>query len=297
MGQVIFCSAEWAAHDLSVHIHPASLSVFSLHEHAANIEVEGWPHLLMLVDSSLPGGPAAVGLSSGDFNRFVQFARSCDGGLYTPACARFSASGEEYVIDWSCARLISFVPPLNLELSAKKIAAAAAMYRRWLVDLGGEISPSSVLLGFKGENDYFRSQIEAYFPGFVEALLSGDSKSLADCTTNLAGLGRGATPTGDDLMYGALVAWRFYTSLQGRAGDNPALPQSLTLKTTLLGRHMLEMGRLGLAATPVRDYLVSVFNGEPNLSTLREICRMGASTGYDIAVGSLSLLDSLTNML
>ena len=269
MSQTQQCTAQWADRNLKTYNQTAPIRLISVHKHVVNIAVQDWPHLLMIVDPTLSRAPATVGLSSDDFSRFLSIVKRCKDGRYSPGFAMFASLNEEYVIDWSSAPNYSFSPPLFSPADVKKIAAASALYRQWLSELDGRASASSVLLDIEGDDGYFRHQIQTYFPPLVQALLSGNSEAFTACAVHLIGLGRGSTPTGDDLIYGALVAWHYSKSLQDMPLGRSALTEDILSKTTFLGRHMLEMGRLGLAPDPVQKFLLSVYTGRPDPSTLQ----------------------------
>jgi hypothetical protein len=294
MSLKIRCNAQWADDSLKKgYDHAAPFRLVSIHKHVANIAVEGWPHLLMFVDSTLPRGPASVGLSTDDFSQFLSFTQGYPEGRYSPGQARLIGQKQEFVIDWSHAALYSFRPPRFTPADGNKIAAASSLYRKWLLELGAKASASSVLFDIEGEDDYFRREIQTYFPALVQALLSGNTRDFIACSANLIGLGRGSTPTGDDMLYGAMMGWQYLRSAQGMPLGRPALTEDVLSKTTFLGRHMLEMGRLGLAPEPVQAFLLSVCTGRPDYAILQEVCQMGATTGVDICIGALFSINSL----
>lgn len=294
MSQKLRCTTQWADRNLNAYHSTAAIQLVSVHKHVVNIAVEGWPHLLMIVDPSLPRAPATVGLTSCDFSRFLSFVQRCEDGKYSPGIAMFASLNEEYVIDWSSAPLYSFSPPLFTPADVKDIAAASSVYCQWLLELDGNRSASTVLFDIEGDDDYFRREIQTNFPALVHAMLTDNSEAFIACSANLIGLGRGATPTGDDLIYGACMAWHFSRSLHGMPLGRPALSEDVRSKTTLLGRHMLEMGRLGLAPEPVLKFLLSVYTGRPDCTTLQEVCKIGGSTGLDICIGVLFYINSLS---
>ena len=110
----------------------------------------------------------------------------------------------------------------------------------------------------------------------VEALGSGDVAARLRAMLALLGRGPGLTPEGDDLLAGAVVA-------AAAAGDPWSLPPSLRTLTTPLSATLLELAAAGAGPLPVHALLDPA--REDWRGALRELERLGASSGRAIAVG------------
>ncbi|HHX86965.1 MAG TPA: DUF2877 domain-containing protein, partial [Firmicutes bacterium] len=145
----------------------------------------------------------------------------------------------------------------------------------------------------EGGESYFRTEIMNNFPPLVEAAHTGKRQEFAVASRRLSGLGRGATPTGDDLIHGALIACRYYFHSRRLPWISPPYPPQLNSSTTLLGAHMLDIASRGLTIEPVRSLLLEIFAGRVTPGSLRLLLEVGSSTGYDLAVAIYYTLSRL----
>jgi hypothetical protein len=274
---------DWFALDLDEYAAEAPLRVLSVHPQAINLQVDGWPHLLLLAGPRLERGPAAVGLDESGFEMLRFSLRPGTAGFFEPGLIRLTGAGQEMCITWRERPAVSFAPPcLPAVEEPERLRATLERYRQWLPRTGVD-SSSSVLFNLPGGEEYFRNAIRDTFPPVIFALLKQNKQDFECSCRKLIGMGRGATPAGDDLIYGASVAHRWYGAARREEREIPRLNESCLNQTSLLGRHMLEMGRRGLAADPVKDFMVTLLQGKPSPAALRRICGIGASTGYDSA--------------
>jgi hypothetical protein len=108
---------------------------------------------------------------------------------------------------------------------------------------------------------------------------------------DLVGAGPGLTPTGDDVLAGALVA--------AHATDDPRLNhlRSATRaalrarRTTAVSRGLLHHALDGWATPEVADFVTAVCRGEPDAS-LQRLLAVGHSSGAALAAGVLHVLSS-----
>ena len=118
----------------------------------------------------------------------------------------------------------------------------------------------------------------------LEALASGD---VAGAVTQLAGLGEGLTPAGDDVLAG-YAAWRW------AQGDPVALPAQ---RCAPLGREYLRCAERGELAQPAALVLEAIRAGEPRLAARRArlLAGWGASSGaallWGMAAGAAEVRD------
>ncbi len=270
------------------------LTVLSIHDQVVNLVVEGWPHLLMLAGPEMFYGPASLGLPADGFDRLKYFLRQCKQGWFEQGAVTFCAGSDELVVLFGDTEIYFGLPD---QLAFDK-SVVKAVLPKMLEALKSQMAScsSSVLLGINSGRDYFSRQIEIGFPQLAASLLTGDKQSFMVACDSLSGLGRGSTPTGDDLIHGALVAFRYFQQSRGVEWYPPPFSECMLSKTTVLGKHMLELGRRGLTPQPVKEFLESLFEGEFSPNTLRLLGRMGASTGYDIAAAIVYLMSRLCDL-
>jgi hypothetical protein len=146
------------------------------------------------------------------------------------------------------------------------------------------------VLGGIDRSGYFGDRFQTHFPQLVASLQHADGPGFARSCQQLIGLGPGSSPTGDDLIHGALIAHHYFRKAMRNPVIIPPFPQEFRRQTTPVGAHMLEMGREGLTPEPVRQYVLALLDGSFVEPTLEKLGHMGASSGYDMAVGAYLML-------
>jgi hypothetical protein len=137
----------------------------------------------------------------------------------------------------------------------------------------GVASPSGVAGGLsEGALRPPRAAVAALFA----ALRSGDGAGRRRAAHGLLGRGPGLSPVGVDVLAGAAV-------VAAAAGDPLALPPGARTLTTPLSATLLELAAAGAAPEPVHALLD--LDGERWPAALRELERLGASSGRAVALG------------
>ena len=275
--------ARWFAGDLTDYHGTYTLRVLSAHQQVINLAVDGWGHLLALASPALYKGPAAICLEEEDFSK-------CSKQLVPPATGRFQPGRLELMgregriaIDWTGRPTYTFGPPPLPAVDPLKLSRMLGLVYSYL-SLSEKVPASGILLGLEGGESYFRKRLIGDFPLLVQSLANGQGEQFALSCRRLCGLGRGATPTGDDLIHGALVAGRYYFHSRRLSWTAPAYPPGLHRDTTRLGGHMLEMARRGLTMEPVRNLLTALFTARLHRWHLNCMLEIGSSTGFDLTV-------------
>lgn len=283
--------SRWVAMDLKKYKKKTRIQVYSSHDQVINLVVEGWPHILMIAGPGIYRGPAAIGLSSRSFKEIRGFLETCKEGWFEPGLIRFCHGLDEFIITFN-ENYVDFAPPAKLNFDAKKAMSILPQLSGILQNKMTNYT-SSILIGVDDEQDFFQQQINTFFPQLTAALIKDNISAFQASCNELIGLGQGSTPTGDDLIFGALVTFHYYKQSQKCSWRPPAFSENIKKKTTILGSHMLEIGRRGLAPEPVKEFLLALFQGEFSPESLQKLGKMGASTGYDIATACFSLVEEL----
>lgn len=283
--------AQWVARDLYEQKLKVQLQVISVHERVINLKIEARPKLLMLAHPDLPRGPACVGLSGRQFALCRELLPQGSSARFEPPGTLYLGEGRQ-AITWQDSEARSFAPPEYLESNEPGIRAALKEYRQQMA-LSDAPSAAAVLLGLNGPDPYFREKIQAGFIPLVTAVLINNKQDFKYSCRSLSGLGQGSTPTGDDLIFGALVAAHYYTRMAGAALKLPGGPIGASAKTTIMGAHMLELGRKGLASEPVIRFILSIFDGRARAELLQALMQVGSASGYEIAAAVLFTLNQL----
>lgn len=118
-----------------------------------------------------------------------------------------------------------------------------------------------------------------------KGLGEADQEETVRQCREMVGLGQGLTPTGDDMLLGALAALRMYRpELAGPLGDAVA---PVLDRTNDISRSYLLWALKGRAATPVTGALAGLAGG--SLSGAETLLGIGHSSGGDILEGILCM--------
>ena len=280
--------AQWYATDLKEYCERRELSILSTHDNVINFEVEGWPHLLIVADQSLEKGPATIGISSTDFHAFSKMIGSITAGSYEPGklTVHSKTRGKTIVVNWRDGKSISFAAYFTAPPDQFKVNFAVDYYFHLLkiIDIP---TASAVLLGRPGGEEYFRQQIKMHIPPLIKSLIKQKGQDFLQNCRNIIGMGRGLTPTGDDLIHCALIAYHCFSLDKNfiRQIDNDI--SILAANTNKYGRHMLEIGKKGLTPLPLKDYFETIAEGSPYPEALERLTAIGSGTGLDLAVAAI----------
>jgi len=172
-------------------------------------------------------------------------------------------------------------PPVVWDPIVASVRPGPALAARGIAILRalGVARPGDVAL-----SDGATSPPRAAVAGLVAALASGGAEARSRAALALLGRGAGLTPEGDDLLAGA-------AAVAAATGDPLALPAQLRDLTTALSATLLELAATGAAARPVHALLD--LEDEDWRTALRELERLGASSGRAIALGAAAAAAAL----
>jgi hypothetical protein len=279
----------WYAADLDLYRRDSSFELFSAGEKFISLQVETWKHLLIIAESSLEAAPATIALTGSDFTMLKSFLARGKRGLLKKNSLLIEHEDNLCKLDWRRGVPKFFSPVHFFKADRLLISKSLKQYRDFLAEK--ELSsPAAVLLGLQGGEDYFRQQIGQSYPLVVESLLNQNKEAFIICCRRMAGLGRGLTPTGDDMLHGALVAFHHFIS--GTAFIEAVKNEftAVTQRTNIFGRHTLEMGLRGLTPEIFGMFLRTIARGEADSRLLKRIISLGSSSGMDIAIAMFFFL-------
>jgi hypothetical protein len=293
---VINLEAVWASVDLDEHTKPAKIKLLSVHDKVVNFQVDGWKHLLFVAGPNLEAGPASVTLYESDFIFFKRIIAKIKSGTYQKGYllinnqASETADDENIRLNWRNSFRKSFSLDASKQLNRQLIKQALHDYKLMLAD-SNSVGSAGILLGLPGGEEYFREQIFENFPPLVEALLQGNRHEFKRCAGRLIGLGRGLTPTGDDLLHGLLLAYRIFINPGGPDESVKADLDTLAVNTNLFGRHMIETGSRGLTPEVFNMFLKTLVEGKADRSLITRIGGIGSNSGYDTAIAIIKIVE------
>jgi hypothetical protein len=280
--------AQWYAADLNEYCERRELSILSTHDKVINFEVEGWPHLLIVADQSLEKGPATIGIGSTEFQALSKMTGSITTGSYEPGILTVHSNnrGKTIAVNWRDGKSISFAAYFAAPFDHFKASVAVDYYFHLLkiIDIP---TASAVLLGRPGGEEYFRQQIQKHIPPLIKSLIKQKGQDFLQNCRNIIGMGRGLTPTGDDLIHGALIANHCFSLDKNfiRQIDNDFSRQAAN--TNKYGRHMLEVGKKGLTPLALKGFFETIAEGSPSPEALERLTAIGSGTGFDLAVAAI----------
>jgi len=214
-------------------------------------------------------------------------------GLYKKGSLLISNEDELFRVNWRRSISKDFSPVHFLKTDKVLIRNSLNKYKALLSDL--ELSSSAtVLLGLQGGEDYFRQQIAHNFPQLVVSLLNHDKEAFIEQSSELVGLGRGLTPTGDDMLYGLIVAFHYFVNELAYMDAVKSDFEAVMASTNIFGRHILEIGFRGLTPEVYSLLLRTIACGEADGKLLNRIISLGSSSGLDIVIAMFCFLDIIS---
>ncbi|MTI94691.1 MAG: DUF2877 domain-containing protein [Firmicutes bacterium] len=281
--------ALWVATDLEL-TKTKELFPVSRHQTVINLRIGDTPDLVMISSPQIYKGPSAMGLSHEDFTTIYNYFDDNQSCRVGQGCIEFNNVNSSIKMYFETTPAIDFGIPNGLKTDPTILSDSTNSLKNLLVSMPR--SASSALAG-ASTNCPFEQELLLHFPCLVKALVHCDVGLFQRTCLRLAGLGVGATPTADDMIHGALIT-RTYLGATGILDPiYHELPCGLDVKTTTLGFHMLHMGQKGLAAEPVRDLLINIFEGKDLAESAAQVAGIGATSGYDIMIGIYSMLEAV----
>ncbi|MBQ2733344.1 MAG: DUF2877 domain-containing protein [Clostridia bacterium] len=120
-----------------------------------------------------------------------------------------------------------------------------------------------------------------------EALNGGEGTKLDIAVSGLVGLGGGLTPSGDDLICGALYALHYCEGTQDKALELARAARAAQKNTNIISRRYLTAAAEGEYFGLVAD-LINALCGDGDIEkALDSLLTVGSSSGGDIAAGIL----------
>ncbi len=281
----------WYAADLERYSSEYRVKLLSAHKEILNFRVESWPHLLMVSEDGFEKGPCTIGLKPEFFNEFHERARSATRIWFNNQALRLFVGNKDYSINWREGERLSFAPYKIDNFKHRNVCTTVEHYCQALEGINLN-TPSAVLLGMNGGSEYFREKIKYYYPKVINALLLRNEHQLINSCRNIIGMGSGSSPSGDDLICGALLSFHYFTADHMFIDNITAELKAETGKTNLIGGHMIEIGLSGLAPYFFQALLVSISKGRFEPDLLNRTFKVGASTGSDLLIALVKFIKS-----
>jgi hypothetical protein len=122
--------------------------------------------------------------------------------------------------------------------------------------------------------------------GLGEALRTHDLPAVVAHAGAIVGLGPGLTPSGDDVLSGALAAFRVLGLDQAFADSAGRVVAAVALgRTTALSATLLRLAANGDVSAEAARVLCAVSRGDALEPPVRSLLRLGHTSGADVAAG------------
>ena len=277
----------WYAADLERYNNEYKVNLLSVHKEIINFRVESWTHLLMVAKSGFERGPCTIGLDLELLVDLHEKAESAAEIRFNNHALTFYAGDSRYSINWREGERLSFAPFKIVNLEHNKALSAIKHYSYALekIDLN---TPSAVLLGMTGGAEYFREATNNFYPEIIKSLILKNEQEFMNACRKIIGMGHGSSPSGDDLICGALLAFHHFIADQLFIDNISAELKAEAGKTSLMGGHMLEIGRSGLTPEVFKALLTSIGKGSFEPELLARVIQIGSSTGIDLMIALIT---------
>ncbi len=230
-----------------------------------------------------------IALDRADFVFFRNSLDKCRKGLFQKNYLKICSESETVSINWRKSDHKSFSPILFNNPERALINKSLLYYNDILAEIQLPTA-AAVLLGLPGGESYFRHEIADNFPLLADALLQQDKQAFTDYSRRVAGMGRGLTPTGDDLLHGAIIASYYFADNISFIESTRKDFHTASLKTNIFGKHMIEIGLRGLTPEVCRKFLISIALGKPDRGIFKDISVIGSSSGFDVIIAMIYFL-------
>ena len=136
------------------------------------------------------------------------------------------------------------------------------------------------------------TMITGWMNTLFEAVHSIDLESCREVAQNLAGLGQGLTPAGDDFLLGAMYAARIIHPQEKAERITSTIASTAIPLTTSLSAAWIQAAVRGLVNEPWLDFLEGwKIPGQPtNESSLRKLLSIGHTSGADALAGFIGCI-------
>lgn len=284
-------SSTWYAADLERYNSEYRVNLLSVHKEIINLQVESWPHLLMVTKSCFEKGPCTIGLDHELFLELHELTESTAEISFNSKALTFCSARSRHLINWREGKKLSFAPLKIATLDYDRALTTVKQYIYALEKLDLS-TPSAVLLGIDGGSEYFRLEIKSYFPMIIKSLLLKNEQDFIYYCRNIIGMGHGSSPSGDDLICGALLAYHHLIADQLFIDNISTELKAATGKTSLMGGHMLEIGRSGLAPEIFKALVSSISKGKFEPDLLVRATQIGSSTGIELMIALIAFTEN-----
>jgi hypothetical protein len=112
----------------------------------------------------------------------------------------------------------------------------------------------------------------------------------------LLGLGPGLTPSGDDLLCGALVALHAVGQVDAARDLHAAIAEAAPVATTPLSAAFLKAAAEGQGSGPLHEAIIALMENQNVARHLEAVACIGHTSGWDALAGAVLVLRAFDSM-
>ncbi|GMQ77546.1 MAG: hypothetical protein BMS9Abin02_0034 [Anaerolineae bacterium] len=265
--------------------HGQKFRILNVFESSCNL-VDSDAAVLSLVTSSIAPGP---------FSAVVEPARKKNDGLFDfrdhiQAGSRVRATSEMLAID--DLRIVNikdrcWEPRVNWEnTKAGQIRHFLPLLTNQILELAPEESLATPILK-ETYQAFHHQKAAAAWEQLSNGIKCTDLTKFDEGVADLAGLGPGLTPAGDDFLMGFIYSFWANSDINSRKSMIKRIIQLAGNRTNTLSRAWLEAAGRGEAAAPWHDLVKGIVRDDLTLveETTNDILDIGSSSGADALAG------------
>jgi hypothetical protein len=113
---------------------------------------------------------------------------------------------------------------------------------------------------------------------------------------DLLGLGTGLTPSGDDLLCGALIALHAIGQVEAAGDLSAGISTAAGLATSPLSAAFLRAAAEGQGSEPLHETIIALLENRSIARPLEAVARIGHTSGWDALAGAVLVLRAFTSM-
>ena len=253
---------------------PTAVSLLHLFDHVINlIDING--DIISIVQPGIGAGPFSLVVA--EERPFPTLISPQDPIQKTPQSLQIGS----LQIDWHQATLWQPRPRWDLLHNQPQ-------WRICLSELQTAVTQNQDRLT-KGSPAHFAAQFHAATATVREAIATSDTAKLATAITQLAGLGPGFTPAGDDYLLGLLLGLWATRSEAEVVELAHIVGETAVARTTQLSAAWLETAVRGEAALPWHRLIDALAEGSNWETASNAILHIGATSGIAALMGFLAV--------
>lgn len=150
----------------------------------------------------------------------------------------------------------------------------------------------SILQGNYG-SDIFTKRFNNYYQSLIQSIYKNDNNHFRTLLENIAGFGRGLTPSGDDFLYGMLATWKTFSLKINLRQELEIFILNNTSKFNLISYNFLISLTDGFIFPTLKSLFQKLSTKKDYTNELDDLFKHGFSSGMDMLFGIITALKNI----